>query len=646
MSVASAGFLDGLVEARRCDVMGEVMMADVDGAMCRVAVMGRRLRRTWLKQNDIAGCAVAERWAVIGCVQRAAGTVDGRGRGRLELVRSEEMRSFSHKVLIISCILVYLSNLLLISSSHCSKPGDKMEATLEANVDTTNNEALLSPPLAADTKKRDHPTNSNSRPMKRSKNEIKHPRVKLRHCMCPNPKECRAIMTRWLAIKENERVEYLHVPLEISRGKETANARHVMAFREGVFRYLYGEKIKHETGVASDEIPAKEETLGQESMQQQEETAAATEVVTAAATTTTTTTNDANKLKEATDSPSIQLPKDQRIAFCHFHPKVIEQLLKEKEQSMFKRHRWRIPLSLGEEIGLHQPQDLCPDPDSNDETTYFALPNYSLQSAMADIETAEEAYTQRVNKSKKSQSKLAKLISGNPHQYALELHELRLENARLSAEVRELKSRLKSEHGIRCKIEQKNQSMDKKLTQTKHRLEKVAESKKTIVKRGRPPKIDTDVTKNLFMNIDLNNSLSFLPGWADPTNVGDNDTIGQQMPSLLNEDNYPNMLTTHEEKWEYRYQQLLKYKAAYGNCDVPRYWKTNKSLGKWVCIVFYFVMCRLLYLHIIIGVHISKVDNQRLMNAQGRLTLARENKLNAIGFVWRCYPRPSDDIML
>mmetsp|Transcript_14567 Transcript_14567/g.31397 ORF Transcript_14567/g.31397 Transcript_14567/m.31397 type:complete len:474 (+) Transcript_14567:170-1591(+) len=77
------------------------------------------------------------------------------------------------------------------------------------------------------------------------------PYGQIRHCMCLQPRACRAIMQRWCRIKEGEgRVGYVNVPEAAKKAKHTANARHAGAFRRGVFRYMYGEDyvVDEETG--------------------------------------------------------------------------------------------------------------------------------------------------------------------------------------------------------------------------------------------------------------------------------------------------------------------------------------------------------------------------------------------------------------
>jgi hypothetical protein len=35
--------------------------------------------------------------------------------------------------------------------------------------------------------------------------------------------------------------------------------------------------------------------------------------------------------------------------------------------------------------------------------------------------------------------------------------------------------------------------------------------------------------------------------------------------------------------WDTRFEQLVQYKWTHGNCNVPRYYKLNPQLGRWVC---------------------------------------------------------------
>lgn len=398
-------------------------------------------------------------------------------------------------------------------------------------------------------KKRGSPRNPEGlgNTFKRSKHENNLPDIpktqlhKIRHCMCQNPGVCRQIMTRWLRINGDKNVGYLHMPGEVSKANDTPNARHITAFRQGVMRYLYTGKVSvgDSNGIGTDPTKIPEE-------------------------------------KDVTDPK--QLPKDQRISYCHFHPLTLEKMLKEKDAYMLKRYRWRISTNLGEEIGL-QPQDLCPDPDLNGEMNYFALPNYPLEAAMADVEEAEQNYARQVDTNKKSQTKLALKVAGNPRKYALEIHDLREVKSRLEAEVQELKSKLKHEQGVRYKIEQKNKVIDKRLTNTKHQLKKVNESNKIMKAKGRPPKKEDQPKQEGQQS---NASEITLPAMSELMYPSVLQMSQASSTSFLKEMKYPKDVSTHDDKWKFRFQQLIEYQSKFGNCDVPRGWNINKSLGKWV----------------------------------------------------------------
>jgi hypothetical protein len=69
------------------------------------------------------------------------------------------------------------------------------------------------------------------------------------------------------------------------------------------------------------------------------------------------------------------------------------------------------------------------------------------------------------------------------------------------------------------------------------------------------------------------------------------------------------------ELLEVRYAELLHYKQAHGNCDVPSEWKENPKLGGWVA-------------------------GQRHLKKRGKLSQERERLLNEIGFIWDKRSRP------
>ena len=50
----------------------------------------------------------------------------------------------------------------------------------------------------------------------------------------------------------------------------------------------------------------------------------------------------------------------------------------------------------------------------------------------------------------------------------------------------------------------------------------------------------------------------------------------------LNPSEAPGIAGTHEAKWEAQLARLAAYKAAHGDCSVPRGWAEDPMLGRWV----------------------------------------------------------------
>ena len=69
------------------------------------------------------------------------------------------------------------------------------------------------------------------------------------------------------------------------------------------------------------------------------------------------------------------------------------------------------------------------------------------------------------------------------------------------------------------------------------------------------------------------------------------------------------------DQWHQRYQQLLEYKKLNGHCNVPKCYKNNTKLAKWV------TNQRTQFKHLCEG-------------NKSQMTPARLDKLNAIGFQW------------
>lgn len=64
-----------------------------------------------------------------------------------------------------------------------------------------------------------------------------------------------------------------------------------------------------------------------------------------------------------------------------------------------------------------------------------------------------------------------------------------------------------------------------------------------------------------------------------------------------------------EEAWDVMLEKLIEYKAQHGNCNVPRHYKQDLSLGGWV-------------------------GRNRHHGRQGNITAERKEKLDALGFHW------------
>ena len=70
----------------------------------------------------------------------------------------------------------------------------------------------------------------------------------------------------------------------------------------------------------------------------------------------------------------------------------------------------------------------------------------------------------------------------------------------------------------------------------------------------------------------------------------------------------------HDDNWNSKFEQLISYKEKNGDCNVPKEYEKDKSLGLWVY-------------------------TQRQFRRKGRLSEDRIAKLDSIGFMWD----PHDD---
>jgi len=73
--------------------------------------------------------------------------------------------------------------------------------------------------------------------------------------------------------------------------------------------------------------------------------------------------------------------------------------------------------------------------------------------------------------------------------------------------------------------------------------------------------------------------------------------------------------TANNKKWTKRYDELVQYKGVFGDCNVPKTWKDNPTLGRWV--------------------NHQRQQYKRLKNGEkSYMTAQREAMLNSIRFTW------------
>jgi hypothetical protein len=75
-----------------------------------------------------------------------------------------------------------------------------------------------------------------------------------------------------------------------------------------------------------------------------------------------------------------------------------------------------------------------------------------------------------------------------------------------------------------------------------------------------------------------------------------------------------------KDSWERLYRQLAEYRKRFGDCDVPRFWTENRSLGLWVA-------------------------SQRTRGREGRLDPERRRRLEELGFTWELRTASWDEHM-
>ena len=175
---------------------------------------------------------------------------------------------------------------------------------------------------------------------------------RIRSCMCAAPHVCRDIAWRWARLRRGRYINFLLVPGRSA--KSTPTAAHVNAYRSCVFRGLgFGDDCG-DGGRVERTIMNRSRTRGETVV---------------------------GRLRE------------ERLSVLHYHPDVIPYVVESMEgRAVAKTEKWRVPLDVGGRVGYGE-EDLCPAADSQGRETYFAVPNYPLERALADVEAAEARWS-------------------------------------------------------------------------------------------------------------------------------------------------------------------------------------------------------------------------------------------------------------
>lgn len=155
------------------------------------------------------------------------------------------------------------------------------------------------------------------------------------------------------------------------------------------------------------------------------------------------------------------LPKDERVALCHYHPEVRPYLFWPKNTP--SAQKYAIPMSLAIQLGYDAVATKCQG--FNTEKYCYAVPTYSFEDAKKEIGGVEEAFYDRVRQ-----------IKTNPTQFVRDLrqceeelkgvHKLRRRNAELlrrlddrRRSIKRLRSVLKVQRHATKEAEQQQQQL-------------------------------------------------------------------------------------------------------------------------------------------------------------------------------------------
>jgi len=307
---------------------------------------------------------------------------------------------------------------------------------------------------------------------------------------------------RYARLKEGKFIHYLTVPK--ASCPETPVGKHVNAYRKAVHRHL---------GYVTDGDAPIQRTL---------------------------------KGPGVTDAKIHKIPKEERIAVVHFHPDVIPYILEDQTSLGRKKlNKYRIPIELGKEVGLKD-EDKCPTDDTNGVSSFYSLPNYSLEDAAADCAKAEEEYKQNFKALQAENESIQTELTADPSKFLVQIHDLKQQNAKLLSEKKDMEERLKRQMVAHAAIEKKTVRLQKGLEKVSRRLDKWESTQKV----GRTPNCQAkdiyreatglDLSEEGFYTVEPAGTEIYSKGkggkrWSDPR-MDRAVEAKQQDPTLTSED--------------------------------------------------------------------------------------------------------------
>jgi hypothetical protein len=321
-----------------------------------------------------------------------------------------------------------------------------------------------------------------------------------------NPKAWRDIMRRWARLGESRYLQSVRLPLPCSNGdgvvKDTKKVgrlaaekadRHITALRRVAYLGL-GFDADMKIGVVTDVDPKPQTANDGGKAEGEEAVAAAVEawlrdegmISTTMAEEDAAVDETAKSEEDGVDTSMIDNDDEQkgnkdtrrkieRVAMVNFHPSIHPYLPVEGPKGGLtgkKSDMWRVPLDVGRAIG-YTDEYLCPEPDSIGALSFFAVPNYDLQSAIADVAHAEKLFKERMKKMKVEDKALMKLATKNPTKLVKRMQDVRMENMQLERENAELRELLKVEESTTNVMTTNTSKLQTRIEKMTRRIDKL-----------------------------------------------------------------------------------------------------------------------------------------------------------------------------